>query len=273
MFHRTHHREPLALFASARRYILGAISALCLATGPSLARDDGAVIAAASDLQFAVEEIAAAFQAETGMRVRLAFGSTGNFARQIREGAPFQIFMAADEQFIADLHRDGFTRDAGSLYALGRIVMIVPTGATLVPDSTFQGLRDALAEGQISRFAIANPDHAPYGMRAREALQHAGLWEDIQPFLVQGENVSQAASFALSGNADGGIIALSLARAPQVATRGTHALVPQEFHAPLRQRMALLKGAGPVAEAFYDFMQAPAARAIMARHGFSLPED
>ena len=202
---------------------------------------------------------------------RLSLGSTGNFARQIREGAPFEIFMAADEAFIADLHRDGFTRDAGDLYAIGRIVVKVPPGSRLVPDGTLESLRQALAEGRITRFAIANPDHAPYGMRAREALQHAGLWDAIQPHLVFGENVSQAAQFALSGNAEGGIIALSLALAPQVAARGTHDLIPEDFHEPLRQRMALMKGAGPVAEAFYAYMKAPAARVIMERYGFVLP--
>ncbi|MGY6634477.1 MAG: molybdate ABC transporter substrate-binding protein [Alkalilacustris sp.] len=257
----------------ARRYVLAALSALMIAATPALSQDDAPVVAAAADLQFAVEEIAAAFTAETGMRVRLSMGSTGNFARQIREGAPFQIFMAADEQFIFDLARDGFARDEGDLYAIGRIVVKVPPGSTLAPDGSLESLRHALAEGRITRFAIANPDHAPYGMRAREALQHAGLWEDIQPFLVLGENVAQAAQFALSGNAEGSIIALSLALAPQVASRGTHDLIPEEFHEPLRQRMALLTGAGPVAEAFYAYMTAPAAREIMESYGFVLPEE
>ncbi|MCC6008182.1 MAG: molybdate ABC transporter substrate-binding protein, partial [Rhodobacteraceae bacterium] len=185
-------------FPLARRYLVAAISSLILTAASAGARDDAPVVAAASDLQFAVAEIAEAFAAETGMRVRLSMGSTGNFARQIREGAPFQIFMAADEQFIFDLARDGFTRDEGDLYAIGRIVVTVPPNSTLAPDGSLESLRQALAEGRITRFAIANPDHAPYGMRAREALQHAGLWEDIQPFLVLGENVSQAAQFALS---------------------------------------------------------------------------
>lgn len=228
------------------------------------------VVAAASDLQFAVVEVAEAFRQETGQEVRLAFGSTGNFARQIREGAPFQMFMAADERFIAELHRDGFTPDAGVLYAVGRIVVKVPPGSSLTADGTLESLRRALAEGRITRFAIANPEHAPYGMRAREALIHAGLWEDIQPFLVLGENVSQAAQFALSGNAEGGIIALSLSLAPQLRDLGAADLIPEEYHQPLRQRMALLNGAGEVAQAFYAYMSQPAARAIMARHGFVL---
>jgi molybdate transport system substrate-binding protein len=256
-----------------RRQVLVAALLLGLMPDPAVSNEEQPIVAAASDLQFAIEEIAAAFAAETGMQVRLSMGSTGNFARQIREGAPFEIFLAADEQFIFDLARDGFARDEGDLYAIGRIVVKVPPGSSLEADGTLESLRAALAEGRITRFAIANPDHAPYGKRAREALQHAGLWEDIQPFLVLGENVSQAAQFALSGNAEGGIIALSLALAPQLRDLGTADLIPEDFHEPLRQRMALLKGAGPVAEAFYAYMQAPAARAIMERYGFVLPED
>jgi len=251
----------------------GAILALAfaLAAAPALARNDAPVVAAASDLQFAIEEIAAAFEAETGMRVRLSVGSTGNFARQIREGAPFQIFMAADEQFIADLHAEGLTRDEGDLYAVGRIVVMVPHGSTLTPDGALNNLAEMLAAGRITRFAIANPDHAPYGMRAREALIARGIWDDLQPVMVLGENVSQAAAFALSGNAEGGIIAYSLALAPQVALRGSYALIPEDWHEPLRQRMALLNTAGPVAEAFYAYMMEPSAREIMERYGFSLP--
>jgi len=254
-----------------RRAILGVIAAILLA-GPAPAQD-APVIAAASDLQFALAEIAGAFTAETGLPLRLSFGSTGNFARQIRQGAPFQIFMAADEQFVFDLHRDGFTPDEGDLYAIGRLAMVVPDGSSLTADGTLESLGAALAAGAVTRFAIANPDHAPYGLRAREALQARGLWQALQPFLVLGENVSQAAQFALSGNAEGGIIAWSLALAPEVAPRGTAALIPEDWHAPLRQRMVLLNGAGEGARAFYSYMTEPAARAIMERYGFALPQD
>lgn len=257
----------------ARRSLLATLAAFSLSSGPMFAQDDAPIVAAASDLQFAVEEIAAAFAAETGMRVRLSFGSTGNFARQIREGAPFEIFMAADEKFIADLHAEYLTRGEGDLYAIGRIVVMVPHGSTLTPDPEMNNLAQMLAADQITRFAIANPDHAPYGMRAMEALITKGIWDELQPFVVLGENVSQAAQFALSGNAEGGIIAYSLALAPQVAPKGTYALIPEDWHEPLRQRMALLDNAGPVAEAFYAYMMEPAARAIMERYGFALPEE
>lgn len=269
------------------RALRGALFAVLLAIslpGPGVgarAQDAVPVVAAASDLQFAIAEIAEAFAAESqrrdgsenGMSVRLALGSTGQFARQIRQGAPFEIFMAADEQYVLDLHREGFTRDAGELYALGRIVMIVPTDGELAADGTMESLRRALAEGRITRFAIANPEHAPYGQRAMEALQHAGLWESIQPYLVLGENVSQAAQFALSGDAEGGLVAYSLALAPKLSARSAHELVPADWHAPLRQRMVLLNEAGPVAEAFYAYLKSPSARKIFVRYGFALPGD
>ena len=256
-----------------RAPFLAAIAALGLAAGSAASQDEAPVVAAASDLQFAIEEIATQFTEETGMQLRLSMGSTGNFARQIREGGPFEIFMAADEAFIADLHADGFTRDGGDLYAIGRIVIMTPHGSTLEPDAELDGLAEMLAEGAITRFAIANPEHAPYGMRAREALITRGIWEDIQPVLVQGENVSQAAQFALSGNAEGGIIAYSLALAPQIEPQGSYELIPQDWHAPLRQRMVLLKDAGEVAQAFYAYMMEPPAREIMERYGFVLPEE
>lgn len=258
---------------SRRALVLLAATLLALPALSLRAQSAPPVIAAAADLSFAVEEIAARFRQDTGMEVRLAFGSTGNFARQIREGAPFQMFMAADEQFIFDLHRDGFARDEGALYGVGRIVVTVPRGSVLTADGRLDTLRTALATGQITRFAIANPEHAPYGRRAEEALRHAGLWEAIQPHLVLGENVSQAAQFALSGNAEGGIIAYSLALAPDVAALGSHELIPEDWHSPLRQRMVLLNDAGPVAEAFFAYIQSPPAREIMERYGFTLPKE
>jgi molybdate transport system substrate-binding protein len=253
---------------------LGLGAVLTFSTAHVLAQDvDVPVIAAAADLNFAVTELTAAFKAETGKAVKLSFGSTGNFATQIREGAPFQLFMAADQKFIADLHQDGLTRDEGDLYAEGRIVLMVPHGSVLKADEAMDDLAAKLDAGEITRFAIANPEHAPYGQRAEEALKHRGLWEKVQPRLVLGENVSQAAQFALSGNTEGGIIAYSLALAPEVRSKGEFALIPHDWHEPLLQRMALLKNAGPVAEEFYAFLKTPRTREIMKKYGFVLPTE
>jgi molybdate transport system substrate-binding protein len=246
--------------------------ALAIPLGLPAAAQEAPVIAAASDLQFALDEIAAQFRADTGQEVQITYGSTGNFARQIREGAPFQMFLAADETFVLDLAREGLTRDQGTLYAEGRLALTVPEGSAVTADGALEGLTRALAEGRVSRFAIANPEHAPYGKRAEEALRHAGLWQAITPHLVLGENVSQAAQFALSGNAEGGIVAYSLALSPALSAKGQSALIPADWHSPLLQRMVLMRDAGPVAEAFYTYMASPGARAIMQRYGFTLPQ-
>lgn len=232
----------------------------------------GPMVAAASDLKFALDEIAADFTRVSGQSVTLTYGSSGTFATQIRHGAPFELFLSADESYVQQLHTEGRTRDGGALYAIGRIVLIAAPGSALPVDPTFEGLGAFLAEGRLRRFAIANPAHAPYGRRAEEALRHAGLWDAIKPHLVLGENVSQAAQYATSGSADGGIVALSLALAPQMDRRIRYAVIPQDWHAPLRQRMVLLRRASDQAAHFYRFLQEAAARAVMVRHGFTLPD-
>lgn len=228
-------------------------------------------IAAASDLAFALEEAARGFHAATGRSVKLTMGSSGNFFRQIQQGAPFQLFLSADEDFVFRLADAGLARDRGALYAIGRLVLVVPPDSPLQPDGTLQDLRVALQAGRVTRFAIANPEHAPYGKRAEEALRHIGLWDAIRDRLVLGENVSQAAQFAVSGGAQGGIVAYSLVLTPQFEKLGRHALIPAEWHQPLRQRMALLKQAGPTAQAFYQYLQGPQGRAVFIRYGFALP--
>lgn len=246
-----------------------ALLAVC-ATAAS-ARDEVATLAAASDLKFAIEEVAGQFQKATGHRLRLVFGSSGNFYSQIQQGAPFHLFMSADEAYVFRLAEAGLTQDRGRLYAYGRIGILVPHGAPLKADPELRDLAAALGDGRLKKFAIANPDHAPYGQRAREVLQRQGLWQAIQPKLVLGENISQATQFAASGATQGGIIAYSLALAPQVARLGDFALIPQAWHQPLAQRMVLMKGAPPAARAFYEHLATPAAQAVMVKYGFEMP--
>lgn len=247
------------------------VVALSLCLGLQAAQAQAPTVAAASDLKFALEELAVQFEKDTGHRLRLIFGSSGNFYSQILQGAPFHLFMSADEDFVFRLADAGRTLDRGRIYALGRIGILVPKGSALKADGELRDLAQALQDGRVRRFAIANPEHAPYGMRAREALQHAGLWQAIEPRLVLGENISQAAQFATSGSTQGGIVAQSLALAPSVARLGDFALIPQSWHRPLTQRMVLMKGAPEGARAFYDYLATPAAQAVMRRYGFELP--
>jgi molybdate transport system substrate-binding protein len=257
-----------------RRIVLWLVTAFMPAAAWSPVHAQTApTVAAASDLKFALEEVALRFERETGNKVRLVFGSSGNFLSQILQGAPFRMFMSADEDFVFKLADAGRTVDRGRLYALGRIGIIVPNGSTLRADSDLKDLAAALKDGRLQKFAIANPEHAPYGARAREALQHAGLWEAIQPRLVLGENISQTAQFATSGSTQGGIIALSLARSESVARLGSFALIPADWHQPLRQRMVLLKDAPAPLRTFYGYMGTQAAQEIMGRYGFEMPRD
>ena len=228
-------------------------------------------IAAASDLIFALDEIVAGYASETGGVVKTVYGSSGNFRQQIAQGAPFQLFLSADESYVFALANEGRTMDSGTPYAIGRIVIFAPHGSTLKPDPALKTLSEAVAKGQLQKFAIANPEHAPYGRAAKEALVNAGQWDALQPKLVLGENVSQTAQFAATAGIQGGIFAYSLALSPSVSALGTYALIPESAHQPLRQRMVLLKGAGAEAQRFYRFLQQPLARAIFKRFGFALP--
>ncbi len=244
---------------------------LCLAIGA--AGNERPAIAAAADLKFALTEVANQFTADSAETVRISFGSSGMFRAQIEQGARFELFLSADEALIAALHRSGLTRDEGVVYGEGRLVLFCPVDSRLRAASGLVDLAAAVDDGRVRRFAIANPDHAPYGRAARAVLEHLGVWSALQGRLVYGENAAQATQFAAAGGVDGGLVPLAMAIAPEVAARGAYIAVPPAWHAtaPLRQRMALLRGAGPTATAFYRYLQAPTARRILDRYGFRLP--
>jgi molybdate transport system substrate-binding protein len=232
---------------------------------------DVPVVAAASDLQFALEVVRKQFEARTGKRIKLSFGSSGNFASQIRHGAPVELYFSADESYALALAREGYAFDEGRLYAEGRLAILIPHGSPLKSDGSLRDLSRAIDDGRLGKFAIANPDHAPYGRRAMEVLQRLGLWGPIKARLVLGENVSQAAQFSTSGSAHGGIVAYSLVLAPEISRLGTYDLIPADWHRPLRQRMVLMKDAGPTARRFYAFVASPDGQETLGRFGFSLP--
>jgi hypothetical protein len=176
---------------SRRGFLLGLSATLTAALGARRAARaadaDVPTIAAAADLNYALKEVADRFTKETGGEVKLAFGSSGNFTTQIRQSAPFELFLCADEEYVQALEKEGRTEGDGTPYAIGRIGLFAPTGSPLQVDSNLTDLAAALKDGRLQKFAIANPEHAPYGRAARAALQHAGLWEAIEPKLVLGE--------------------------------------------------------------------------------------
>jgi len=228
-------------------------------------------VAAAANLNLVLPEIAKEFAREKGMNVELVFGASGTLTRQIQDGAPFEMFLAADEEFPNKLTATGLTRDAGVIYAVGRLALFAPTGSPLAVDANLDGLAKLLKSGGVTRFAIANPDVAPYGRAAEQVLEKHGLLAAMRPKLVLGDTIAQAAQFATTGNAVGGLIAYSLVFAPEFANRGTFALIADSDHAPLRQRMVLIKNATPAAVAFYEYVRGDTARAIFNKYGYGTP--
>jgi molybdate transport system substrate-binding protein len=227
-------------------------------------------IAAASDLRFSLEEIARLFQVQRHVQVRLTFGSSGQLATQIEQGAPFDVFFSADEAFANALSGKGLIlKDTVQLYAIGRIVL---WSRADFPVDVRDGL-GVLVDARVRFVAIANPEHAPYGRAAVEVLRSAGLSAQVQPKLVLGENISQALQMAQTGNADVGIVAFSLAIAPAVQASGRYWLIPAYLHHPIRQAVGVVAGSRQqeVARAFVAFVNGPAGRAVMRRYGFTLP--
>lgn len=227
-------------------------------------------VAAASDLQFAMPELAKRYEKESGAKVELSFGSSGNFSAQIQNGAPFDLFFSADRSYPERLIEAG-EADPKSLYiyALGRLVLWAPSEAHLkLEEKGFS----VLADPRVQKIAIANPEHAPYGRAAVAALQKAGLYEQVRSKLVFGENISQAAQFVQSGNAQIGMIALSLAFSGSMKG-GERWMVPADYHAPLEQAAVLITARENKAGAagFLGFVRSEPGRAILARWGFAVP--
>ncbi|MGQ0505256.1 MAG: molybdate ABC transporter substrate-binding protein [Myxococcaceae bacterium] len=253
------------------RTVFGAVAALLLAgCKPSAAPSSEAKVetkslkvAAASDLAFAFKEVGAAFEKKTGHKVEFSFGSTGQMAKQLREGAPFDVFAAANASFVDDVVKaGGCDGETKSMYARGRIVVWTKNGDAAAP-ATLKDLTDA----RFVKIAIANPEHAPYGMAAKQAMESAGLWDALQPKLVFGENIQQTLQFAQTGNAEAAFAALSLAL---VAEGGTYLLVDETLHKPIDQAMVVCKG-GAVGKQFTAFVGSVEGREMMKRYGFLLP--
>jgi molybdate transport system substrate-binding protein len=227
-------------------------------------------IAAASDLNFAIKELVAEFEKQTGHHVKLSLGSSGNFYSQIQSGAPFDLYFSADIGYPKKLEDAGLTVP-GSLYryAVGRIVVWTGHESRIDVAKGF----DSLREPTVKKIAIANPKHAPYGRAAVAAMEHFKLYDQVKDKLVLGENISQAAQFIDSGSCEIGIIALSLALAPTMKTRGTYWEIPADAHPPLEQGAVILKSSThqDAAKRFVEFMKGSQGQEIMKRYGFTLP--
>jgi len=227
-------------------------------------------VAAAADLQFALKDIGQQYEHQTGHKVELTFGSSGNFFAQLQNGAPFDVFFSADMQYPTRLQQANLTEpNSLAKYAVGRIVIWMPAGSNV--DLAAQKW-NALLDSAVQKIAIANPEHAPYGRAAVEALKRAGLYDDVQPKLVYGENISQAAQFVQSGNAQAGIIALSLAISPAMKS-GQLWEIPVDQYAPIEQAAVVLRNAQDkdAAHQFLKFVSSDAGQRTLGTYGFAIP--
>jgi len=239
----------------------------CLAPASQASSPAVLTVAAAADLQFAFQEIGDLFEQETDQEVTFVFGSSGQLAQQIEDGAPFDLFASANISFVTSLAQKKLVLpESVQLYARGRIVLAVNRlsgiEATTLPD---------LLSPQIKHIAITNPAHAPYGAAAKEALIAAGVWEAIQPRIVYGENVRQTLQYIQNGDAEAGIISLSVADVPEI----TWTLIDQALHAPLDQALAVVTSSSQqdLALEFASFVNGPLGRPIMQKHGFIFPDE
>jgi molybdate transport system substrate-binding protein len=243
---------------------------MLLITGVNLAVAEEITIAAASDLNFAFREIATEYENTTGNHVRLTLGSSGNFFAQIQNGAPFDLYFSADISYPKKLEEAGLVV-SGTLYpyAIGRIVLWAGKDSQL---DLSKGL-EILREPAIKKIAIANPKHAPYGRAAVAAMEYFKVYDQVKDRLILGENISQAAQFIESGACDIGIIAMSLAVAPAMKSKGTYWDVPAEAHPVLEQGAVILKQSKSpeAARQFLEFIKGPNGQEIMKRYGFVVP--
>ena len=241
--------------------LAGAIA--CKDRSPVTPSSGELTVAAAADLTPAFEELGRAFESTYKTKVVFVFGSTGMLTRQIENGAPMDLFAAASMSYIDELDQKGLViPDSKATYARGRITLWTPSDSTL----RLESIRD-LARPEVMRIAIANPDHAPYGLAARQALESVGIWEAVKPKLVYGDNIRQTLQYAETGNVEVAIVALSLSK----QSRGRWSLIPEELHKPLDQGLAIMKSTKneQSARAFAAFLASPQGHAIMEKYGFT----
>jgi molybdate transport system substrate-binding protein len=249
---------------------------LLLAVAPGAAQN--LKIAAASDLTAALANLTPEFEKESGIHVNISLGSSGNFFAQIQNGAPFDLFLSADQSYPQKLEQAGLAEPGTLLtYARGKLVLWMPANSPpqFAADKNviLTGDLNPLLSSSVQRIAIANPAYAPYGRAAEAVLRHYGIYDHLKPRLVLGENISQTAQFGQSGNAQAAFIAMALAVTPEMRRNGRFVVLPQESYPPLDQAAVVLRSSRQKMEArrFLEFLQSPEARKILREFGFEVP--
>jgi molybdate transport system substrate-binding protein len=242
--------------------------ALAVISCSSLAAAAGPLIAVAANLSKPMETLAANFARDSGMRIRLTIGSSGDLLRQIRQGAPYEIYIAAAASYTERAQAEHLTDGGPKVLALANLGAFIPAGSSLDAATDLTALGRMLAAGKYQRIAMANPEVAPFGVAAQQALEKMGVWTVEQDRVLLGENVAQAVQFTLAGGVDVGFIPESYALLPEVASHGRYLPIPSTLHDPLAQTMVLLRGAGSEARTFFLFLQSPATREVLLRSGY-----
>ena len=230
------------------------------------------LVAVASNLTHPVERLQAAFEHRTGNHLSISYGSSGNFTRQILQGAAFDMFIAAGGDYVQRLQAAGLVQNAPVTLAMGRVCVFIPRTSSLADVSGLGELSRMLAGGSYQRLALPNPDFAPYGVAARQALQHMGIWALDRRRVLLGENAAQAVQFTLSGDVDLGVIPVSYAQVSAIAHRGRCLDIPQDWHDVLAQQAVLLKRVTVETRDFLDYLAGADGRAVFAAAGYTLPE-
>jgi molybdate transport system substrate-binding protein len=235
----------------------------------SLANAQHPTVVVAANMKPAMDEIYQQYKMAGGQDLRIIYGSSGNFARQIQQGAPFNLFVSADESFPLVLHRQGLTVDEGKVYAIGRLALIAHKSRKMKLSLNPAELKKVIDD--TNKIAIAKPDMAPYGKAAIDFLNALGLYESAKNKIVFGENISSATMFVTSGSAGIGLTAYSLAKSKEVMQIADHLLIPENLHEPIKQRMVLLKSPPKPVVDFYAHLQSAKARDVLKAHGYSAP--
>ena len=246
--------------------ILLAVASLC-----EFCAAQSITVAAAADLQFAMQDVAAGFQRQTGKQVKLIYGSSGNFFQQIQNGAPFDMFFSANLDYAKNLESSGLTAPGSYYqYAKGKIVVWVPSNSKVNIGSGLKSLLDPA----VKKIAVANPQHAPYGQAAVAAMQSEGVYDKLKDKLVIGENISQTASFVVAGAADAGVVALSLALSPNMKGKGRFTEIPAAEYPPIEQACVILNSSKDkeTAKQFLSYIKTAAVAETLKRYGFDVPD-
>lgn len=226
------------------------------------------VVAVASNMTHVMTDLAARYRQLSGHNVKLTFGSSGNFTRQIRQGAPYTVFLSADGKYVDNLYQLGLLEAAPVAYARGQIGLFLPRNSRLYSDASLAAVFNDLYFSDYRRLALANPVYAPYGVAAMQALQSGGLWALEKKQLLIAENAAQVVQYTLSGGVDAGIIPASFARLPMLQGRGRYLPLPADWHQPIQQYLALIHGADSDSRRFYDFLLGREAGTILVKAGY-----